>query len=147
MISCRKELVNHLINLFSLPVKDHSGEGMEMVFYHWEAVQFYLYSKGTTRETFKDGIKYFDVSVYDHFNLEEKKYHISRNYFSFRPPEKKLLENYFISWESKKFCASALPATFGYSSLKELATDNLYIMPRQEGNTNGFRNIDLHQKT
>ena len=124
-----------MVNLFSSPVKDQSGEGLEKVFFHWEAVQFYLYSKGITRETFVNGKKCLDVSVYDHFSLEKNKYCTSCNYFGFRPPDKELLGNYFISWQSKKFCAGELDDHF---NLKELDTDNLYKMPRQQGNTNGF---------
>lgn len=78
----------YIINLFSTPVRDLSGEGLEKVFFNYQAILFSLYSFGITKKTveLETFSRVNDVSICEHFNISPE-YQKSETANTFSSPD------------------------------------------------------------
>ena len=113
---------------------------MEDIVIRWDAIQNFLYSHGITRDTIRTGKKQFNVSVWEHYGLEEatKNWKMAEVFNKCFPPTKENLQKSLVWWEGKEFS----PITF--MDTKELHPAETYkshgfrIFKRTKSETEGF---------
>ena len=99
---------------------------MEKVVVCWDALQFFLYSRGICKDTILTGNKCFDVTIWDHYDLDVI---ASKDWFQkYSPPNGNLLKNSLVFWKGRQF---GKVEDFGdkiLDKLVDVSTHSLYYL-------------------
>ena len=125
--------------LFSTGIIDVTGCGMEDIVLRWDYIQHFLYSHGITRRTISTGEKTFNVSVWEHYNLEKslKNKKMKHVFNTCLPPTKDTLQKSLVFWQDKTFQIHFMDSTEVHKA-ETYEPLGFYVNKREDKNAKFF---------